>query len=74
VPGLNRLAALGELFKYRNDNSSKSELVIFLRPTVLNDASVDADFRDFRPTLPSSMDAMRPPARAGSSAKTDAQN
>jgi len=74
VPGLNRLAALGELFKYRNDNSSKSELVIFLRPTVLNDASVDADFRDFRPTLPSSMDAMGPPARAGSSAKTDAQN
>ncbi len=74
VPGINRLGSLGELFKYRNDNSSKSELVIFLRPTVLTDPSVDADFSHFRPTLPSAMDAMRSPARADTPVKTDAQN
>ena len=59
VPGLNRLSVLGDLFKYRNDSSSKSELVIFLRPTVLLDASLDADLKDFRSTLPNSIDALR---------------
>lgn len=59
VPGLNRIAGLGDLFKYRNDSSSKSELVIFLRPTVLLDASLDSDLRDFRTTLPTSIDALR---------------
>jgi general secretion pathway protein D len=49
---------MGDLFKYRNEISSKSELVIFLRPTVLKDASLDADFRDFRAMLPASIDAM----------------
>lgn len=59
VPGLNRLAGFGELFKYRNDSSTKSELVIFLRPTVLKDASLDGDFKDFRTLLPHAVDAMR---------------
>ncbi len=59
VPGLNRLSMLGDLFKYRNETSRKSELVIFLRPTVLVDASVEADLRDFRATLPRSIGAMR---------------
>lgn len=68
VPGLNRLSMLGDLFKYRNDSSSKSELVIFLRPTVLKDASLDADLRDFRPLLPTSIDAMR--TREGSDNST----
>lgn len=59
VPGLNRIAGLGDLFKYRNDSNSKSELVIFLRPTVLTDPSLDADLKDFRSTLPTSIDALR---------------
>ena len=58
VPGLNRIGGLGDLFKYRNDSSSKSELVIFLRPTVLKDASLDADFKAFRAMLPTAIDAM----------------
>lgn len=65
VPGLNRLSMLGDLFKYRNESSRKSELVIFLRPTVLVDASVDADLRDFRATLPRSIEAMRSAQDAG---------
>jgi len=59
VPGLNRVSFLGDLFKYRNDSSSKSELVIFLRPTVLRDASLDADLRDYRALLPQAIDAVR---------------
>ncbi len=52
VPGLNRMPIFGHLFKFRNDASQKSELVIFLRPTVLHDASLAGDFRDFRSSLP----------------------
>ena len=73
VPGLNRLSMLGDLFKYRNEGSRKSELVIFLRPTVLVDASLDADLRDFRSALPKSIDAMRGSADVGRPA-TPARN
>jgi general secretion pathway protein D len=51
VPGLNRVPGLGKLFSYRNDSSQKSELVIFLRPTVLYDASLSGDFRALRSPL-----------------------
>ena len=60
VPGLNQVSVFGELFKYRNNSTSKSELVIFLRPTVLRDASLNADFKDFRGLLPSSVDTPLP--------------
>jgi general secretion pathway protein D len=43
---------VGELFKYRNRRSSKSELVIFLRPTVVRDASLAGDFRALAGSLP----------------------
>ncbi len=56
IPGLNNLPSIGNLFKYRNETSKKSELVIFLRPTVLNDASLNGDFRDFRTNLPTKID------------------
>ena len=59
IPGLNQISGLGDLFKFRNDSSSKSELVIFLRPTVLKDASLNADFKNFRSMLPQSIDAPR---------------
>ena len=52
VPGLNRIPLLGELFKYKDNSSRKSELVVFLRPIVLNDASLEGNFRDYRNLLP----------------------
>ncbi len=63
VPGLNRIPLLGELFKFKNDFSRKSELVVFLRPTVLTDASLEGDFRDYRAYLPEAEKAMDAPAR-----------
>ncbi len=52
VPLLSRLPLLGELFVNRDDTTSKTELVIFLRPTVIREASLDGDYRDFRDQLP----------------------
>ena len=52
IPGLGRLPGVGELFKYRNETSTKSELVIFLRPIVIKDPSIEGDYQKFRDFLP----------------------
>ena len=54
VPGLGRLKGVGNLFKYRNDTGSKSELVIFLRPTIIRDPSLQGDYRGLADRLPGS--------------------
>ena len=38
IPYLSRLPGIGNLFSYRNDEVTKSELVLFLRPTVIRGA------------------------------------
>ena len=40
IPGLSRIPLVGDLFSYRNDEVKKSELVLFLRPTVIRSAGV----------------------------------
>jgi MSHA biogenesis protein MshL len=52
VPLLARIPLLGNLFQNRDDTTSKTELVIFLRPVVIKNASVDGDFNAFRNNLP----------------------
>ena len=52
VPVLGRLPVVGNLFGYRNETTTKSELVIFIRPVVVKDASVSGDYKDFRSFLP----------------------
>ena len=52
VPVLARIPILGNLFQNRDDTTTKTELVIFLRPVVIKSASVDADFSEFRKNLP----------------------
>jgi len=52
VPGLSRIPLAGELFRYRNETANKSELVIFLRPIVIRDPSLDGDYKKFRDLLP----------------------
>ena len=39
VPGLSRIPKLGKLFSYSSDRMVKTELVIFLKPTVINHGS-----------------------------------
>jgi len=51
IPGVGNVPLFGELFKYRGNQSTKSELVIFLRPTILRDASIDGDASFIRSQL-----------------------
>jgi general secretion pathway protein D len=43
IPGLLSLPKLGNLFKARSDISKKTELVIFLRPTVIKNPTLNSD-------------------------------
>ena len=52
IPGLSNIPVAGGLFKNRNDTTTKTELVIFLRPVVIKDASVNGDYSEFRDSLP----------------------
>jgi general secretion pathway protein D len=52
IPIINSIPFLGSLFSSRNRNNTKTELVIFLRPVVVKDASMDGDYRAFRALLP----------------------
>ena len=52
VPGLNELPVIGAIFGNRNRGNAKTELVIFIRPLVVKDPSIDGDFRAFRSLVP----------------------
>jgi MSHA type pilus biogenesis protein MshL len=62
IPGVNRMPLLGNIFANRDLQNTKSELVIFLRPLVVRDPSVDGDFRGYRVFLPNEdfLDAPNP--------------
>ena len=52
IPGLNQIPFFGKLFSQERKVTRKTELVIFLRATVIHDASVDGDYAKFREMLP----------------------
>ena len=52
IPLLSSLPWIGNLFSYKDDELTKTELVIFLRPTVMRNASLSAELKDFRRFLP----------------------
>ena len=52
VPFLARIPLLGNLFQNRDDTTTKTELVIFLRPVVIKDASVNGDYKGYASSLP----------------------
>jgi len=60
IPGIRDIPLLGQLFSQRKDVNIKTELVIFLRATVIRDASVEGDYRAFRELLPGA-DFLRKP-------------
>lgn len=64
LPGADNAGGLGELFRYRDERVSKSELVIFLRPTVVPNPSLDSDelkfFQRFLPQAESPAPAAKP--------------
>ncbi|MGL4604528.1 MAG: secretin N-terminal domain-containing protein [Iodobacter sp.] len=52
VPGLSRIPLVGDLFSYRNDSVRKIELVVFLRPVLIKDASVSGELANYQQFLP----------------------
>lgn len=53
VPGLSNVPGIGRLFTGRNDVSRKTELVIFLRPTVIKSASLESEeLQSYKQFLP----------------------
>lgn len=52
LPWFSRLPFIGTLTSYRDETTSKIELVIFLRPVVINDPSLNGDMASFREHLP----------------------
>lgn len=52
IPGVSRIPFLGEALAFRNEKSTKTELVIFMRPVVVKNASLTGDFKDFSTYLP----------------------
>jgi general secretion pathway protein D len=54
VPGVNRVPGIGQLLAQRKDVNQKTELVIFLRPVVIRDTSLDGDYAGYRVLVPGS--------------------
>jgi general secretion pathway protein D len=52
IPLLSSMPVVGNLFSYRNETASKTELVIFLRPVVVKDASLAGDYHNYRYLVP----------------------
>ena len=52
VPLVGQVPLFGEIFNNRNNQAKKRELVIFLRPVVIKDASLDGDYAPLRRFLP----------------------
>ena len=63
LPAISRIPIAGDVFSFRDDATSKTELVIFLRPIVVHDASLDGDLRSYRAALPDSDFLRRTPSR-----------
>lgn len=52
IPGVNRIPFIGDIFSNKNIVNTKTELVIFMRPLVVKDPSLDGDYRAYRTFLP----------------------
>jgi general secretion pathway protein D len=60
IPGVNRVPGIGQVLAQRKDLTTKTELVIFLRATVIRDDSVYGDYANFRGLLPGSDFFLKP--------------
>ncbi len=52
IPGARSAEGFGQLFGQRNRANTKTELVIFFRPVVIRDPSIDGDYRAYRVFAP----------------------
>jgi general secretion pathway protein D len=52
IPGASQIPGVGSLLSQRTAINTKTELVIFLRSTVIRDDSIDGDYANFRGLMP----------------------
>lgn len=52
LPYLSKIPVFGDAVSYRNDAGKKSELIVFIRPIVIKDASVETDMSEYKRFLP----------------------
>ena len=64
VPWLSESETFGDLFTSRNNRFVKTELVIFLRPWVIQTPDVQADLKSFEPFLPENIDPTADPVES----------
>jgi MSHA biogenesis protein MshL len=69
IPGISRIPLFGELFVQRRDQATKTELVIFLRPIVIKDASMEGDYANLRNLLPRDDFFKQQPGNLGNSGR-----
>lgn len=53
VPGLSDLPYVGDVFSYRNEKVTKTELVLFLKPTVIKNGGLNLDMEPYNRYLES---------------------
>ncbi|MBO6557811.1 MAG: pilus (MSHA type) biogenesis protein MshL [Pseudomonadales bacterium] len=53
LPVLQSVPGVGRVFRYEDNETKKTELVIFLKPTVIRNASLDGDLKHLNTYLPS---------------------
>ncbi len=64
VPWLSNSETFGDLFTSRNNQFTKTELVIFLRPWVIHTPDVQADLKSFEPFLPENLATQNMPVES----------
>lgn len=56
VPGLSKLPWIGDLFSYKDKSYTKSELIIFIRPTVITQANLNSkELEGYKKYLPENL-------------------
>jgi general secretion pathway protein D len=56
IPGLSKLPWVGDLFSYKNNNYTKSELIIFIRPTIIKQANLNSkELEGYKKFLPENL-------------------
>ena len=72
IPGFGRSQPFSGIFSQRTRTNQKTELVVFLRPMVIRDPSIDGDYRAFRVYAPGEDFMARPnPVRPPDSARQE---
>lgn len=52
MPGLSRLPVIRNFFSYRAEKATKTELIIFIRPVIVRQPSLNGDLSDYQQYLP----------------------